>query len=143
MSFEGEDARRWQMIDAPTLSPGVDFVTRSPNGPFLDTGINLTVENRGRVYLSVETIREMAEIAGILKINNAQEKALYDLEIYNRGYEAGLKEGQKIVELLDSVAGRLAAEYNSYNSAGAVASKAVKKTTGTGSGKPEVDPLDI
>jgi hypothetical protein len=66
MAFEGEDARRWSMVDAPTLQPAVDFVTKSPNGPFLDTGINVIPEMRGRVYLSVDTIREMAEIAGLL-----------------------------------------------------------------------------
>ena len=62
MAFEGEDAKRWSMIDAPTLLPAVDWITRSPNGPFLDTGINISVENKGRVYLSVETRRDMAEI---------------------------------------------------------------------------------
>lgn len=108
MAFEGEDARRWQMTDAPTLLPAVDFVTRSPNGPFLDTGINLTVESKGRVYLSVETIREMAEIAGILETHNAQEKKLHETEIYNTGYRDGLKEGNELVERLTTIGGFIA-----------------------------------
>lgn len=110
MAFEGEDARRWAMTDAPTLLPAVDFVTRSPNGPFLDTGINLTVESRGRVYLSVETIKEMAEIAGLLETKNAQQKSLHDKAIYDQGYEAGLKEGADLVSRLDSIRTHLASD---------------------------------
>lgn len=109
MAFEGEDARRWAMIDAPTLQPAVDFVTKSPNGPFLDTGINLTPEMRGRVYLSVETIKEMAEIAGLLENKTAQEKSLYDLEVYNRGYKDGLRDGEELIGKLTTTIGRLSA----------------------------------
>lgn len=113
MAFEGEDARRWAIVDAPALMPGVDFVTRSPNGPFIDTGISVSVENRGRVYLSVETIKEMAEIAGLIETKNAQERSLHDMEIYNEGYKAGLQEGADLSERLGNIVSHLAA-----NSAG-------------------------
>lgn len=109
MAFEGEDARRWALVDAPALMPGVDFVTRSPNGPFIDTGISVSVENKGRVYLSVETIKEMAEIAGLLETKNAQERSMYDMEIYNEGYKAGLQEGADLSERLGNIVGHLAA----------------------------------
>lgn len=109
MAFEGEDARRWALVDAPALMPGVDFVTRSPNGPFIDTGISVSVENKGRVYLSVETIKEMAEIAGLLETKNAQERSIYDMEIYNEGYKAGLKEGTDLSERLGNIVSHFAA----------------------------------
>jgi hypothetical protein len=107
MAFEGEDARRWSMVDAPTLQPAVDFVTKSPNGPFLDTGINVIPEMRGRVYLSVDTIREMAEIAGLLETKNAQEKNLHDIDVYNHGYKDGLRDGEELIGKLATTIGRL------------------------------------
>ena len=113
MAFEGEDARRWTLTDAPTLQPAVDFITKTPNGPFIDTGFNVTFENRGRIYLSVETIKEMAEVAGLLESKNAQEKNMHDEGNYNRGYEAGLKEGADLLAKLSAVTGRLsAADYS-------------------------------
>lgn len=107
MAFEGEDARRWAVVDAPALQPAVDFITKSPNGPFIDTGLNVTFEMRGRVYLSVETVKEMAEIAGLLENKNAQEKVLHDTATYNRGYEDGLKEGNELLGKLTAAVERL------------------------------------
>lgn len=103
MAFEGEDARRWKLVKAPTLQPAVDFVTKSPNGPFIDTQFDVPFEVRGRVYLSVETIKEMAEVAGLLDSKNANEKNLHDIALFNEGYEAGLKEGQELNGKLDSI----------------------------------------
>lgn len=114
MAFEGEDAQRWVVTNAPAFQPAEDFITRSPNGPFIDTGFDVTFEKRGRVYLSVETIREMAVVAGILENKNAQEKNLHDEGNYNRGYEAGLKEGADLLAKLSAVTGRLSAtDYSS------------------------------
>lgn len=107
MAFEGEDATRWALVDAPTLQPAVDFITKTPNGPFIDTGLNVTFEMRGRVYLSVETIREMAQIAGLLENKTAQESSLYDLEVYNRGYKDGLNEGAELLGKLTATVERL------------------------------------
>jgi hypothetical protein len=109
MAFEGEDARRWALVDAPALMPGVDFVTRSPNGPFIDTGISVSIENRGRVYLSVQTIKEMAEIAGLIDTKNAQERSLYDMEKYNEGFKAGLQEGTDLNDRLGNIISHIAA----------------------------------
>lgn len=107
MAFEGEDAQRWTLTDAPTLQPAVDFITKTPNGPFIDTGMNVAFEQRGRVYLSVETIREMAEVAGLLDAKNAQEASLYDLEIYNKGYKDGLNDGEELIGKLTATIARL------------------------------------
>ena len=109
MAFEGEDAQRWVLTDAPTLQPAVDFITKTPNGPFIDTGLNVTFEQRGRMYLSVETIKEMAKVAGLLENKNAQQLTLHDRDMYNRGYEAGLKEGEDLVNKLMGITSRLAA----------------------------------
>ncbi len=107
MAFEGEDAQRWTLTDAPTLQPAVDFITKTPNGPFIDTGMNVTFEQRGRVYLSVDTIREMAQVAGLLESHSAQEKNLHDMGYYNKGYEAGLKEGAELLGKLTTTLERL------------------------------------
>jgi hypothetical protein len=109
MAFEGEDAQRWKLTDAPILQPAVDFITKTPNGPFIDTGFDVPFELRGRVYLSVDTIEEMARVAGLIGSHNALGKKLHDEANYNRGYEAGLKEGEELVTKLMGVAGRLAA----------------------------------
>ena len=109
MAFEGEDAQRWSMTDAPALQPAVDFITKSPVGPFIDTGLNVTFEMRGRVYLSVETIKEMAQIAGLLENKNAQEKSLYEAGIYNRGYKDGLYEGKELLGKLTTAVERMSA----------------------------------
>jgi hypothetical protein len=109
MAFEGEDAQRWKLTDAPILQPAVDFITKTPNGPFIDTGFDVPFELRGRVYLSVETIKEMATVAGLLESKNAQEKNLHDEANYNRGYEDGLKEGNELVSKLMGITGRLVA----------------------------------
>lgn len=109
MAFEGEDARRWALVDAPTLQPAEDFITKSPNGPFIDTGVNVTFEMRGRIYLSVETIKEMAEIAGLLENKNAEQKVLHDTATYNRGYEDGLKESEELLGKLSTAVKLLSA----------------------------------
>lgn len=109
MAFEGEDAQRWVVTNAPTFQPAEDFITKSPNGPFIDTGYDVTFEKRGRVYLSVETIREMAVVAGLLENKNAQEKSLYEAEIYNRGYKDGLDESEELLGKLTAIIGRLSA----------------------------------
>ncbi len=143
MAFEGEDAKRWTLTDAPTLQPAVDFITKTPNGPFIDTGFNVTFENRGRVYLSVETIKEMAEVAGLLENKNAQEKNLHDEANYNRGYEAGLKEGADLIAKLSAVTGRLSTTDYSTVLHDVETIDLLAGTAGDESGKPAGDPVDV
>ena len=143
MAFEGEDAKRWSITDAPTLQPAVDFITKTPNGPFIDTGMNVTFEQRGRVYLSVETIKEMAEVAGLLESKNAQEKNLHDEGNYNRGYEAGLKEGADLIAKLSAVTGRLStADYSSVIH-DVETIDLLEGTAGDKSGISDSDPVDV
>lgn len=143
MAFEGEDARRWQMTNAPTLLPAVDMFTRSANGPFLDTGLNLTVESKGRVYISVETLREMAEIAGILETKNEEQKKLHDLENYNRGYADGLKEGKELDERLLAIASRISNHSVGAGLADLVADEKPAKAAGNKSGKSDSNSDDV
>lgn len=143
MAFEGEDAQRWSMTDAPALQPAVDFITKSPVGPFIDTGLNVTFEMRGRVYLSVETIKEMAQIAGLLENKNAQEKNLHDEGNYNRGYEAGLKEGADLLAKLNSVTGRLSATDYSAVIRDVEVDESAGGQSGSESGEPDGDSSDV
>jgi hypothetical protein len=70
--------------------------------------MNVTFEQRGRVYLSVETIKEMAAVAGLLESHDALGKKLHDEANYNRGYKDGLKEGNELVSKLMGITSRLA-----------------------------------
>ena len=143
MAFEGEDAKRWSITDAPTLQPAVDFITKTPNGPFIDTGMNVTFEQRGRVYLSVETIKEMAEVAGLLESKNAQEKSLHDEGNYNRGYEAGLKEGADLLGKLSAVTNRLSTPHLGARANYVEIDGEPASVSGLQSGITDSDPVDV
>lgn len=143
MAFEGEDARRWALVDAPTQMPAVDWITKSPNGPFIDTGIKVVPEMRGHVYLSVETIKEMAEIAGLLESKNAKESNLYDLEIYNRGYKDGLNEGVELLGKLTTVANRLSPAFSDAIATSVEAAIELTSNAGDESGVSDSDPVDV
>lgn len=143
MAFEGEDARRWSMTDAPVLQPAVDFITKSPNGPFIDTGMDVTFEQRGRIYLSVETVKEMAEVAGLLDNKNAQELSLHELEIENRGYERGLRDSEELVGKLTSIISRMSAPDYSAVLSDVEVVEDTEGSTDDKSGKPAGDPVDV
>lgn len=143
MAFEGEDARRWALVDAPTQMPGVDWITKSPNGPFIDTGIKVIPEMRGHVYLSVETIKEMAEIAGLLENKNAQEKSLHDLEIENRGYERGLRDSEELVGKLTSIISRMSVASSDPVIHDVEVDADIEAISGDESGEPDSDPVDV
>jgi hypothetical protein len=144
MAFEGEDARRWSMTDAPTLLPAVDWITRSPNGPFLDTGINLTVESKGRVYLSVDTLCEMAEIAGLLESKDNATQALHDKEQYEKGYADGLKKEGQLVESLMAITHILAGRSTGIDDlSGDKVAEKLAKAAGVKLGKPAGNSDDV
>lgn len=143
MAFEGEDARRWAVVDAPTLQPAVDFITKSPNGPFIDTGLNVTFEMRGRVYLSLETIKEMAEIAGLLDNKNAQELSLHELEIANEAYARGLKDSEELVGKLSSIINRMSPAFSDAVATSVEAAVELASSAGIESGKSDGDFSDV
>lgn len=102
---------RFQLVDSLTRAPGVCWVTRTDKGPFIDTGTEIEFGSFGRLYLSVEAIREMADVAGLFDIDmsEAQNKENSSAQ---RGYDLGVKENigeslRDIVNRLDGVAYRL------------------------------------
>lgn len=83
---------RFHKIDAPALPPGEDFLTRSTVGPFVDTGVDLAWGQRGRVYLTVDTIRELASVAGLFDNLVSTEVVDSAETAYKTGYVDALKE---------------------------------------------------
>jgi len=85
---------RFFLTDAPALAPGVCWITKTGVGPFIDTGVDLSlhVVDRGRMYISVDTLREMAQIAGLFDEKKPATVELREKEIYDRGYNDAIKE---------------------------------------------------
>jgi len=99
---------RFSVIDTPVLSPGHCWITRTTDGPFIDTSVDvgrMHIE-RGRIYLSVEVVREMARVAGILDEGKSVSVELREQELYNKGYSDALKEnyGDLLHNLTDRIA---------------------------------------
>lgn len=55
---------RYHLVESPQRMPGVDWITRTHIGPFIDTGLDIQFSQQGRFYISLSTLREMAEVAG-------------------------------------------------------------------------------
>lgn len=60
------------VVTNPDKAPAVDFLTRSGKGPFVDTGVDIIMRSQPgmpvvteRVYLSFDTIGQLASLAGI------------------------------------------------------------------------------
>ena len=61
-------ADRFQIVKSPAFAPGEDAITRSTVGPFIDTGTWIDPSPlRRRLYLSVDTVKALAEAAGIVQ----------------------------------------------------------------------------
>jgi hypothetical protein len=90
---------RFFLTDAPAMSPGVCWITKSGVGPFIDTGIDLSlhVVDRGRMYISVDALREMAQVAGLFDETTPVSVELRKKELYDLGYNDALKEMNKDV----------------------------------------------
>lgn len=90
---------RFFLTDAPAMSPGVCWITKSGVGPFIDTGVDLSLHviDRGRMYISVDVIREMAQIAGLFDETAPVSVELRKKELYDLGYNDALKEMNKDV----------------------------------------------
>lgn len=86
---------RFTLVDgAPTRSPGVDYLTGTTVGPFIDTGKDVQLPDGrklGRIYLAKSTVEELAREFGITNNDKVRIDALVN-EAYNRGKLDGLKE---------------------------------------------------
>lgn len=98
---------RFSVIETPILSPGHCWISKTTDGPFIDTGVDvgrMHIE-RGRIYLSVEVLREMARVAGIIGEGKSVSAELKEKEWYDKGYSDALKEnyGDLLARLADRV----------------------------------------
>lgn len=80
---------RFKLVETPALLPGECWVSRSSVGPFLDTGVDVPFERRGRVYLNLDILREMAFEAGLFEGLVPAERVQ---EAYENGQADAFKE---------------------------------------------------
>jgi len=146
---------RFFLTDAPAMSPGVCWITKTGVGPFIDTGIDLSlhVVDRGRMYISVDVIREMAQLAGLFDETAPVSVELRKKELYDQGYRDALEEMNKdvISNFVERVVSNSAitagaaipvASENNHTTAGAAvpnsaSADAGKQQDGSSSGKTE------
>lgn len=85
---------RFFLVDAPALAPGSCWFTKTSDGPFIDTGYDLSkhVIDRGRVYISITALREMAQVAGLFDETTPVSVEMKKKEWYDRGYNDAIKE---------------------------------------------------
>jgi len=128
------------------MSPGVCWITKTGVGPFIDTGVDLSlhVVDRGRMYISVDALREMAQIAGLFDEKEPVSVELKKKEWYDKGYQDASKEINKdaidnfIQHVSRNAVGAagvavLGSPQNNVTAAGA----AVSEPAGIDAGKPE------
>lgn len=97
---------RFQFIHGkPVLAPGTDFVSGAADAGVVDTGIDVydfLSKDPKRIYLSPDTIRELADIAGVREVQSVGER-LHETKAYNQGYLDAVKDhvGEQLVDLVD------------------------------------------
>ena len=95
---------RFKLVETPALLPGECWFSGTPVGPFIDTGMDVPFEKRGRVYISIDTLREMAFDAGLFEGLVPEEKVQ---QAYDEGLLVATKEnlGGSLDRLADELAG--------------------------------------
>lgn len=93
----------FKLVKSPDRQPAVDFITRSAEGPFVDTGVDIRLRSQPgmpvvveRLYLSVSTVRFLAEVAGLSFGESEQYRedvASHEARLIAQGKLDGLKEG--------------------------------------------------
>lgn len=145
---------RFSVVDVPVLAPGHCWVSRTTDGPFIDTGIDIGRMHieRGRLYLSFDVIREMAREAGVINEGKPVSVTLREKELYEKGYSDALKEnyGNILNNLADRIGPSILDAFDSAvegtpeavedvaggtHKADETASKPQRKSTSTGSVK--------
>lgn len=102
---------RYHIVEAPILAPGHDWVTKSADGPLIDTGVDIAFAATGRLYLSIETIRQMADVAGLFDSLVSKSETDETEVAREEGYGRGLKEAivERLHDSLTELVGILAA----------------------------------
>lgn len=116
---------RFSLVQAPPQAPGHCYITKTAIGPFIDTGMDMSIHvvDRGRLYLSVDVIREMAQIAGLFDEKEPVTVELKQKQWYDKGYNDAMKE-------INQDAVNRFIEHAVNNSAGAASSSAVVESAG-------------
>jgi hypothetical protein len=85
---------RFNLVQAPPQQPGHCWITHTSVGPFIDTGVDVSVGkiDRGRIYISIDTLREMAQVAGLFDEKEPVTVELRRKEWFDQGYQAAMKE---------------------------------------------------
>ena len=93
----------FKLVTSPDRQPAVDFITRSAEGPFVDTGVDIRLRSQPgmpvaveRLYLSVATVRFLAEVVGLTFGEGEKEREdvdAYEARLIAQGKLDGLKEG--------------------------------------------------
>jgi hypothetical protein len=145
----------FQKVDLALRAPGESFLTRNINGPFIDTHLDFGIDGRppfrGRVYIAVEELREMADQAGLFdeyKQAVHESQALlgeYEGRAYTQGYEDGQKEttrdDSELRDLLLDLADRLPGSSRAALEAAGVAVEDADGAVHDPSGNPFLVPL--
>jgi hypothetical protein len=85
---------RFNLVEAPAQQPGHCWISRTAVGPFVDTGVDVSVGkiDRGRMYISIDVLREMAQVAGLFGEEQPATVDLRKREWYEKGYQAAMEE---------------------------------------------------
>lgn len=90
------ESGRFKVVDTPAMMPGECWLTRTTVGPFIDTGLDVPFEKRGRVYIALDILREMAFEAGLFEglvpsteVEKAYANGVADATKENIGGELG------------------------------------------------------
>lgn len=82
-----EDFSPYRVTENQEHAPGTCFVTGTPNGPFIDTGVYIPKERFGQLVLSKDFIEQAARELGLFADVDASIGKAYD-----QGYADGVKE---------------------------------------------------
>ena len=132
---------RFFLTDAPAMSPGVCWITKTAVGPFIDTGVDLSlhVVDRGRIYISVDALREMAQIAGLFDEKTPVSVELRKKELYEQGYRDALEEMNK--DVIHNFVERVISN-SAFTAGGATAVAPASDHTTAGAAVPDVASAD-
>lgn len=106
MAFDS--ASRYQLTDTAAMPPAKDIITGAVDGPFVDTGYDIPFSLTGRLYLSVATVRELAQGIGMVDEEDVESTAEAALIGHTIGYREGVNVNGSLVDAADRIGAALA-----------------------------------